>query len=101
MTYSCFAPFKVSDSVQITPEVYGKWAHEFQDKAASATVAFSGYPDVDFKVKGQDTGTELYTVGTSLAVSVDETSNFFFTYAYDFNDTMTGHTFELGYLYSF
>ena len=94
------ANFKVK-SLQITPEVFGKWSHEFKDTAASASVAFIDYPAYAFNIKGKDADKQLYTLGASLTLVADESDRLFFTYAYDFNDTVTGHTFELGYLYSF
>ena len=100
LTARLLANFNVG-SARITPEVFGKWAHEFKDRAASATIAFTDYPTYTFDVKGKDADKELYTLGGTLSVTADETDRLFFTYAYDFNDTVTGHTFELGYLHSF
>ena len=94
------ANFQVK-SVQITPEVFGKWSHEFKDTAARSSVTFIDYPEYAFKIKGKDADKQLYTLGGSLTLTADDSERLFFTYAYDFNDTVKGHTFELGYLHSF
>lgn len=81
------------------PEVHARWTHEFGDTAAKGKSLFVNY-NQPFTATGLNADKDVFTLGGSL-LWLYNVSELELRYDYDFSESSTGHTVNVGYKYLF